>query len=100
MKSERSVPDEETVVTEKMGIRIVSLLLLVAAISVVVLWTVNPLGSGSETVFAVYLGVDLIAFALISYVQRSVSNGGRIGRIPVVAGCLFMLLLVAVGFYL
>ena len=66
MKSERSASNTDSVVTERMGVRIVALLILIASLSVFILWTVNPVGSGSETTFAVYLAIDLIAFALIS----------------------------------
>ena len=99
MKSDRPSGDERTV-TERMGVRIVSLLLLIAALSVFVLWTVNPVGSGAETRFAVYLAIDLVAFALVAYVRRAVGSEGKIGRVPLIAGLCFILLLVAVGFYL
>jgi hypothetical protein len=82
-----------------MGVRIVALLLLVASLSVFVLWTLNPVGSGSETTFAIYLAIDLIAFGLISYVDRRVAGEGKIGRVPLIAGCCFILFLVIVGFY-
>ena len=100
MKSKQLDSNAGAVVTEKMGIRIVALLLLIAALSVFVLWTVNPVGAGSETTFALYLAVDLICVAMISYVQRSVAGDGRIGRAPLIAGCCFILFLVLAGFYL
>jgi len=99
MKSESSTSGSDTVVTERMGIRIIALLLVIAFSSVFVLWTVNPVGTGSETIFAVYLGIDLMSFAMISYVHRSVTGGGRIGRAPLIAGCCFMLFLVLTGFF-
>ena len=100
MKDEQSAPSNEAVITERMGIRIVALLLLIAALSVFVLWTANPVGSGSEATFALYLAVDLIAVAMISYVRRSVTSEGRIGRAPIVAGCCFILFLILADFYL
>ena len=100
MIRERSVSERETIVTERMALRIVSLLLLVAAISVFILWSANPLGSGSETTFALYLAVDLISVAMISYVERAVAREGRMARAPLVAGCCFILILVLAGIYL
>jgi hypothetical protein len=100
VKSKQLDSNAGAVVTEKMGIRIVALLLLIAALSVFVLWTVNPVGAGSETTFALYLAVDLTCVAMISYVQRSVAGDGRIGRAPLIAGCCFILFLVLAGFYL
>jgi hypothetical protein len=99
MRSEQSASSADEVVTERMGVRIVALLLLIAALSVFVLWTVNPVGSGSETTFAIYLAIDLIAFALISYVNRRVADDSKIGRAPLIAGCCFILFLVLAGFY-
>ena len=99
MTSEQTTPNAE-VIREKMGVRIVALLLLVASLSVFVLWTINPVGSGDETTFAIYLAVDLIAFALISYVRRRITDDGKFGRAPLIAGCCFILLLVLVDLYL
>jgi hypothetical protein len=100
VSGERSTLDANSVVTEKMGVRIVALLLLVALLSVFVLWTVNPVGPGSESTFALYVAVDLVSVAMISYVQRSIISDGRIGRAPLIAGCCFILFLVLAGFYL
>jgi hypothetical protein len=100
VKGDQSVSDADRSVTEQMGIRIVALLLIVACLSVFVLWTANPVGSGSEATFALFLAVDLIAVAMISYVQRSVTGGDRIGRVPMIAGCCFVLILVLAGIYL
>jgi hypothetical protein len=100
MSGERSTLDTNSVVTERMGVRIVALLLLVALLSVFILWTVNPVGPGNETTFALYVAVDLVAVAMISYVQRSITGDGRIGRVPLIAGCSLILFLVLAGFYL
>ena len=48
----------------------VILLLAVQAVTVVFAWLLNPLGPKSETEYALLLAVDLVAFALISYVGR------------------------------
>lgn len=49
---------------------LVLLLLAVQVVVVVLAWLLNPLGPKSETEYALLLGVDLIAFAVISYVGR------------------------------
>ena len=100
MTDGQSLSQGNTVVTERMALRIVSLLLLVAAISVFILWSVNPVGSGSESTFALFLGVDLVSVAMISYVERAVAREGRISRAPLVSGCCFILILVVSGLYL
>lgn len=100
MTARQTSSEAYAVATERMAVRIVSLLLIVAAVSVFVLWSANPTGSGSETTFALFLAVDLVAIAMISYVERSVSEQGSIGRAPLIAGCCFVLVLVVAGIYL
>jgi hypothetical protein len=84
--------------TEGMGLKIVALLLTVALASVVTLWTLNPTGASSESVFAIYLAVDLVSFAMISYIYRAATSGDGIRRAPILAGCLLVLFLVFAGF--
>jgi hypothetical protein len=48
----------------------VLLLIAVQVVTVVFAWLLNPIGAKSESEYALLLGVDLIAFALISYIGR------------------------------
>lgn len=57
----------------------VILLLAVQAIAVVFAWLLNPLGPKSETQYALLLAVDLVAFAVISYVGRLGGGGSPRG---------------------
>lgn len=75
-----------------------ALLLLVAIISVVTLWTISPTGETSESIFGIYLAVDLVCFAMISHIYRSTKEGGRVGKIPILAGCILVLVLIGAGF--
>jgi len=97
---EVSSPAKEAVAVERMSVRIVALLLIIAAVSVFMLWSVNPVGGGSETTFALFLAVDLVSVAMVSYVERAVSREGRLSRAPLIAGCCFILFLVVAGVYL
>jgi hypothetical protein len=100
MIDEQPISENDRITTERMGLRIVSLLLLVATMSVFVLWSVNPLGSGDESTFALFLAVDLVSVAMISYVERAVTRESRMARAPLIAGCCFILFLVAGAVYL
>jgi len=84
--------------SEGTGLRIVALLLLVALASVVTLWTVNSIGASSQSVFGIYLAVDLVSFVMISYIYRVTKSGDGVRRVPIVAGCLLILILVGAGF--
>jgi len=84
--------------TDAVSLRIMALLLIVAAVSVFTLWTLSPTATTSQSVFGIYLAVDLACFAMISYIYRGAKTGDGVGRAPLIAGCLFVLLLVAAGF--
>jgi hypothetical protein len=88
---------ELTRVGPRTALRIVALLVLLELLSVISLWTLSPLSSASESTFALMLAVDLVAFAMISYTYR-VSRWGEVpGRVPLIAGCCFALLLLFAG---
>ena len=43
--------------------------------SIVVLWLLNPLTQSATDTFALFLSVDLLAFAMMSYLYRSRRSG-------------------------
>jgi membrane associated rhomboid family serine protease len=71
---------------------LVILLLAVQVISVVFAWLLNPLAPKSETEYALLLAVDLVAFALISYVGRLGGAGKNPREGYVLAGSAVVLL--------
>lgn len=85
-------------IKEEIGLRIVALLIVVAGASVATIWTLNTTSSTSQSVFAVYLAIDLVSFAMISYVYRETKGGDEISRLPLLAGCVLLVILVAAGF--
>jgi hypothetical protein len=46
--------------------------------TLVVLWVLSPLTQAATDTFALYLSLNLVAFAIISYTYRSTKNG----RVP------------------
>lgn len=89
-----------TVDYERLGMRIVALLLLFELASVFFLWTFNPVGPLAEPAFALLLATDLISFAMISYIYRVLKMYNRFGRLPLLAGCVFISALLFLGFML
>ena len=79
---------------------LVLLLLGVQAVAVIFAWLLNPLGAKSEPEFALLLAVDLVAFALISYIGRLGIGGSGPRGGYVLAGAaavlLFMFLILLV----
>ena len=85
---------------DEMGERVVALLLVVMAVSVFLLWTLNPLTSQGQDAFALYLAVDFVAFAMMSYIYRTLSSEGNISKILIIAGCCFIAVLFFISFTL
>lgn len=77
--------------------RIFALLLLLGLLSVIFLWMVNPIASQGETIFAIYLSIDLVVFAMASYIFRKSKWKEEVGRWPLIGGCVMLLLLLYVG---
>lgn len=86
-----------TLFVEQITLRIVALLVLLELISVSFIWMLNPLTGEGETTFAIFLALDLVAFAMISYTYGTKRRGETISRGPLIAGCCFMLLLLFAG---
>lgn len=82
---------------EQIALRIEALLLVVAAVSVFGLWTLSTSTVSQESLFAVYISIDLVCFAMISYIYRTVKLGNDPHRVPMLAGAVLLVLLMAVG---
>jgi len=82
---------------ERLGTRIVALLLLLEVLSVYFLWVLNPVGPHAEDAFALSLAASLVCFAMISYIYRALKRDNRFGRAPLIAGCCFVVTLLMVG---
>lgn len=98
MKSEAS--GAGLISAEEMGERIVGLLVVVMGISVFLLWTLNPLTKVGQDAFAIYLAVDFVAFAMVSYLYRALDSGGEYSRFLIVAGCSVIAILFFLSFTL
>jgi len=87
----------QNLLAQRIAVRIVYLLLIVSAISVVGLWTLSTSTVAGESLFAVYLSMDLVAFAIMAHVYGTVKAGNTLRRIPLIAGCVTLMLLIIVG---
>lgn len=81
-----------------MAVGIIFLLVIVGFASSAVLWTIDTSLASGESLFAVYLSIDLISFAMISYIYRVTKAGDVMGRIPLLAGCILLFTLLIAGF--
>lgn len=84
--------------SERVAVAIIFLLVIVGFASSAVLWTIDTSLASGESLFAVYLSIDLISFAMISYVYRVTKTGENIGRVPLLAGCVLLFGLLVAGF--
>jgi hypothetical protein len=60
-----------------------------------ILWLLNPMTQAATDTFALYLSLDLVAFAIISYTYRSIKNGQIPSQAWMAVGYLVIIVLIA-----
>jgi hypothetical protein len=76
------------------SLKIIGLLILVELITAYFLWTLNPVNQAGEAVFAILLAIDLVSFAMMSYIYRTNKNGEQLNRGVLILACCMILVLV------
>jgi hypothetical protein len=79
---------------------IVAILVLVQLVSVVFLWSLNPVSKTGEGVFALLLAIDLVSLAMISNIYRAYKHRDELNRGFLLAGCSLILIFVFVSLVL
>lgn len=92
--SAENMREAAAAVTEPIALRIIGLLLVVSAVSVFGLWTLSTYTVSGESLFAVYLSIDLVSFAIIAHIYSLTMAGDELRRIPLLAGSILLILLV------
>jgi len=69
------------------------------ALSVFLLWSLNPSGRSGQAEFAVFLAVVLVSLSLVSYVFRVEKWGRKPSRALIVGGSIFLLVLLFAGLF-
>jgi hypothetical protein len=85
---------------DEMGQPIVALLLVIMLASVFLLWTLNSLTEEGQDMFAIFLAVDFVAFAMMSYIYRTLLGDGGVSKVLIIAGCVFIVALFVLSFTL
>ena len=80
--------------------RIVLLLLALQVASTAFLWTLDDLNEISEGTFALFLGVDLMSFAMISYSYRKERQLEIPSKTWLLIGCLIIMALLFSSLFL
>ena len=73
--------------------RLVLALLVLQAVVTVFLYTLNPTGQSGQATFATFLGIDLLTFAMVSYIYRTGRSGLPIRRGWLLSACALLLIL-------
>jgi hypothetical protein len=68
-------------------------LIVLQASTVPVLWLINPLSQSATDAFALYLSIDLLSFAIISYAYRTTRWGRNVSQIRMAVGYLALIVL-------
>ena len=79
--------------------QIVILLLLLQAVSVVFLWTLNGVGMVSEGRFAIFFAVSLLSFAMIAYIYTHARWSAPVSRVWILAGSVGLVVLLLSSLY-
>ncbi len=74
--------------------RMISLLLVLQVFSTGFLWTLDALNQVSEGIFALFVAVDLLAFAMVSYIYRAEKLRASPSRSWVLVGCILLIVIV------
>ena len=80
--------------------RVIVLLLVLQAVSIVLLWTLDALNQVSEGTFALFLAVDMISFAMVSYIYRHDKEAEPPSRGWLIVGSVLVLVLLFSTFVL
>jgi len=83
---------------EQAELKITGLLVVIGFVSSFVLWTIDTASSSGETLFALYMSIDLISFAMIAYVYRVTTGGEPVERLWMLVGICLILVMVVAGF--
>jgi hypothetical protein len=68
-------------------------LVVLQASTIPVLWLLNPISQSSTDAFALYLSLDLLAFAILSYAYRSTRWGRKPNQAWMALGYLSLIVL-------
>lgn len=74
--------------------RIIIILLALQVGSTAYLWTLDRLDAISQGIFSLFVGVDLLAFAMISYLYRVSKSGTGFSKLWMSVGSILILVLV------
>ena len=78
--------------------RIIILLIALQVLATAFLWTLDALNNVSEGIFALFVAVDLLSFAMVSYIYRREKIGGSTSKAWILLGCLILLAIIFSSF--
>jgi len=79
--------------------QVVALLLLLQIVSGIFLWTLNAVGTVSEGRFAVFLAIDVLSFAMVTYTYVHHKWGEVVSRAWILAGSIGLVVLLISSLY-
>jgi hypothetical protein len=76
---------------------VIAILIIFQIVSVVYLWTISTVGLAAEQLFALFLGGDVLAFAMVSYIYRCSKSNSSPRILWLVAGSGMLVVLMFSG---
>jgi len=79
---------------------VIAVLIIIQVVSVAFLWSVSTVGLEAEQLFALFLGADVLSFAMVSYIYRSLKANEFPIIIWLVAGAIMLVILMISGAFI
>lgn len=79
---------------------VIAILIIIQLVSVVYLWSLSTVGLSAERLFALFLGVDVLSFAMVSYSYRSYRKDESPKALWLGIGAIILVMLMVSGFVL
>jgi hypothetical protein len=79
--------------TQTLFTSMIAILIIFQVVSVIFLWSISTVGLTAERLFALFLGADVLSFAMVSYLYRRLKLNESPSFIWLVSGSVMLVIL-------
>jgi predicted membrane channel-forming protein YqfA (hemolysin III family) len=73
---------------------VIAILIIIQIVSVLFLWSVSTVGFRAEQLFALFLGSDVLSFAMVSYIYRHLKASETPRSLWLIVGAIMLVVLI------
>lgn len=78
-------------------VSVIAILVIFQIVSVAFLWSIRTVGLSAEQLFALFLGADILSFAMVSYLYRTLKANESPRAIWLIGGAIMLVILMISG---